>query len=85
MVRGSLERSPVRAAADDQKGIKFKPKSKDTDWITEQRQGYIFAHFKKVRFSPFYLIFKTSWWKEYVFGWMSHPTYVISLSRAHLI
>ena len=24
--------------------------------------------------------FKTSTWKEYVFGWMSHPTYVISLS-----
>ena len=23
---------------------------------------------------------KTSTWKEYVFGWMSHPTYVISLS-----
>ena len=25
-------------------------------------------------------LFKTSTWKEYVFGWMSHPTYVISVS-----
>ena len=25
-------------------------------------------------------IFKTSTWNECVFGWMSHPTYVISLS-----
>lgn len=39
-------RSP-RGAAKTQKAIKFKPKAKDTDWITEQRQGYIFAHFKK--------------------------------------
>jgi len=45
--QSNTARSPVRAAADEQKGIKFKPKSKDTDWITEQRQGYIFAHFKK--------------------------------------
>jgi len=26
---------------------KYKPKAKDSDWITEKRQGYIFAHFRK--------------------------------------
>jgi len=45
--QSNATRSPARAAAMAQKSIKFKPKAKDTDWITEQRQGYIFAHFKK--------------------------------------
>jgi len=36
-----------------------------------------FSSFQLKRKTP---SLKTSTWKEYVFGWMSHPTYVISLS-----
>ena len=32
--------------------------------------------------SKYYL---SSTWKKYVFGWMSHPTYVISLSPSQMI
>ena len=59
-------RSPARAAAMAQKSIKFKPKAKDTDWITEQRQGYIFAHFKKVMFSS--LLLHIEFW-QFTLGW----------------
>jgi len=45
--QSTTARSPSKAPAKGQKAIKFRPKAKDTDWITEQRQGYIFAHFKK--------------------------------------
>ena len=34
----------------------------------------------KIKWTQAWTTLKTSMWKDYVFGWMSHPTHVISLS-----